>query len=183
MWRCLSISRSLLTMRKPRMMSVTSTKSLNIERRRSRSRNGIRTWVSGPIGKPMLPSPATSRRQSASKLTPSSSGQGDDQVRTSSIQVADIVASPMLGTTAIGLPACTDDREPGPCRALPERSVESGEVANIGFGAYQDRGDFAFGHLCLTASGSLREFVGWKASLRTQDIPLVARQRDCSLSR
>ena len=81
------------------------------------------------------------------------------------------------------LACCTDDREPGPCGALPERSVESGEVANFGFGAYQDRGDFAFGHLCLTAPGPLREFVGWKASLGTQDIPLVARQRDCSLSR
>jgi len=35
---------------------------------------------------------------------PSSSGWGDDQVRTSSIHVADIEAAPILGITAIGLP-------------------------------------------------------------------------------
>ncbi len=113
--RILSISASDLMRRKARMIGVASRNSVpgSTARRRSKSANGIRRWVSGPIGIPTGPVPAISPRVAASRPTPSSSGSGEDHVRISSIQVRPMHSAPMPGITATGLPRAGTIRNQG----------------------------------------------------------------------
>ena len=116
MYLCFAISQSDFTIRKVRRMAVASTIStcpkalFNF----ATSLAGMRRCVSEPIGTPIRPCRFDNPfKVSDKRLIPSSSGLGEVQMRTSSIQLIESAFLPMLGITAIGLPSAGRIRNQG----------------------------------------------------------------------
>ncbi len=107
-----AISASDFTSRRAWISGVASTGIIpgSFSCRRAKSFIGIRRLLSLPIGMPTAVRP---RNASANRETPSSSACGEDQLRTSSIQVVRIKAAPISGMTAMGLPDFGTTRNQG----------------------------------------------------------------------
>ena len=113
--RIFSISRADLTKRSPSINCAQSTNSSDTLSPRIRaSRAGIRSTLSWPSGRPSRPKRfGRAFTDAASSEMPSSSGVGDGHVLISSIQVAAMPASPIVGITAIGFPSAGTIRNQG----------------------------------------------------------------------
>ena len=106
--RSFSISASLLIIRSARITGAPSVMSSpgSASRTRSRSMMGMRNTDSRPSSAPIRPKRRGNwANASDSSETPSSSGHGACQLRTSSTQVLNMPATPISGITAMGLPS------------------------------------------------------------------------------